>query len=116
MTLIKFGFSISDIEKIEKEFDIRYRNAIYANIWKQEQIAALRLKLTIAEGVKWGNIGSTYDKQHSNQNQYNNWFSATNNQITELVGVNIQKATAWNKLEEEIKRRKIKLKQKKVNI
>jgi hypothetical protein len=112
LTLIKFGFNITDIEKLEKEFDIRFKNAIYSNIWKQEQLKALRLKLIIAEGVKWGKIGATWDKQHSNQNQYNNWFKSINTQIEELTDNKINQATAWNKLEVEIKRRKIKLKQK----
>lgn len=109
LTLIEYGFSINDIERLEKEFDFRFKNQIYITISKRKEIALLKQKLIIAEAVKWGTVGATWDKQGVNQRSYNDFYNKTNKKISVLEGFKEDQKmidNKWNRIKEEILKRK----------
>jgi hypothetical protein len=86
------GFSLQDIERIDKE-DVRSINALIKEIEKQEEIKNLKLKLLIAESFNFAYVGSKPDKTKGNQSEYKRWIRNIETKIAKLQKQKID--TIW---------------------
>lgn len=106
MPLIKYGFSLADIEKLYNEYDCRLLPNIFKLVAKQNSIDLLRNKLIVSESINFGYIGSKPDKRKKNQKEYAKWQRKQLKQIAKLEGRKIESNTFWDRFKKKKKSRK----------
>lgn len=90
MCLKKYGFSIDEIERIDK-YDVRLLRSIAKEIEKFEQIKYIKNKLDIAEAVQFAYVGS---KSKKGGQSYKSWQNKLFNKLRRLAEQKIH--TIWD--------------------
>lgn len=97
MSLVKFGFSLDDIEKLNYETDIRLMRAVFQQYSSFKEIEQLNMKLNVAEAVNAAIVGSSPDKEKRNIRTYRRWKRGLIYKINKLLE-DKELDTIWNSI------------------
>ena len=92
---MRAGLSITDIERLEDELDVRDLLNIETEVANQEEIKRLLLMLDIADAVAMG-YARCQDKR--NEKNYFAWRSSAISRIRKLEGIKFEQGTIWDRL------------------
>jgi hypothetical protein len=93
--LVRFGFSLEEIDKLNYKTDIRLMRAIFNEYSSYKEVERLIFKLDISEAVHSAIVGTKYDKGGRNFRRYKRWKRSIIYRINKLTK-NKELDTVWN--------------------
>lgn len=87
MSLIRYGFSIDDLDRLGNEFDQRFVNDIFNKIGEEKEVELLTNQLYIAEAVQVAIIGTMpgpKKNKTANKKSYQAWVRQVKRKIAKI--------------------------------
>lgn len=102
LRLVKWGFTLRDVEDVFERHDKRLWGALLARVTTLEAVDKTRRQLDLAEAMNVALVGSQPDKQHRNLGVYRSWRGNKGRFIDKLLLRLTQ--TIWDRIGRRAKR------------